>query len=308
MENLPVLVLLGFVFVLAFFLWKRKITRFVVKSIKIFPIKSCGEVIVQSAKMNSTGFLYDREWMIIDSSQKMVTQRDDSRLLRLQPTLNLNGDQLVSMDLEYNNVKFTLKSKTGPVIKLECQKVYCEGTDEGDEVSEFLSKSFEKTYRLVRIHKHRQVNHDKTFTSLIPDDFKSNFTDASQCLIVSQASFDRVKTWVPDYVKNEFVIECFRGNLIIEGCPQFDEESWSRFRIGTIEFMGLAKCPRCKVTTVNQKNLEYYENFEPVNTLRKKNGNGTKGYFGMYCLRLCDGEIRVGEEVLVKERKKFPDL
>ena len=308
MENLPVLVIFGIVLFLAFYLWKRKKTRYVVKSIKIFPIKSCGEIIVQSAKMNSTGFLYDREWMIIDSSQKMVTQREDSRLLRLQPTLNLDGDQLVSMDLEYNNVKFTLKSSAGPTAKLECHKVTCEGTDEGDAVHEFLLKAFEKPYRLVRIQKHKQVNHYGSFESLVPDDFKCNFTDASQCLVVSQASFDRVQTWVPDHVKNGLVIECFRGNLIIEGCPEFDEESWSRFRIGSIEFMGLAKCPRCKVTTVNQKNLEYYDNFEPVNTLRKKNGNGTKGYFGMYCLRLCDGEIKVGEEVTVKERKKFPDL
>jgi uncharacterized protein YcbX len=297
------------VFVLVVVWITRRKRRLVVSALRIFPIKSCGEVSLKTVKMNSTGFLFDREWMIVDGDNQMVTQRDDSRLLRLNPKLNLNGDQLVSMDLEYEGNTFKLISKPSETIfKLLCQKVDCEGSDEGEEVQQFLKKCFGKTYKLMRIHKHKQVNHDKNFQSLIPDDFKANFTDASQCLVVSTASFAKVKSWVPENMKKDFSIECFRGNVVVEGCSEFEEETWSKFRIGTVEFMGLAKCPRCKVTTVNQRTLEYSDNFEPVNTLRKMNGNGTKGYFGMYCLRLCDGELSVGQEVVVKETRKFPDI
>jgi len=291
------------------FLLSRKKKSFIVTDLKIFPIKSCGEIRLQSMKMNETGFLYDREWIILGQDGKMVTQREDSRLLRLMPSLKLKNDELEALDLDYEGKKFSLQpSKTGEILKFSCQGANVEGIHEGEAVHQYLLSAFQQDYRLVRIHKHRQVNEPKAFNGLVSDDYKSNFTDASQCLIISKESFDKTKASLPDRCKDSIDIECFRANITVRGCTPFEEDTWSRFRIGTIDFMGMARCPRCKVTTVDQKTLKHDENFEPVNTLRKVNGNGTKGYFGMYSLGLCKGEIAVGQQVLVRETKKFPDL
>lgn len=291
------------------FLLIRKKKSFIVTDLKIFPIKSCGEIQLQSVKMNETGFLYDREWIILGNDGIMVTQRQDSRLLRLMPSLRMKNDELEALDLDYEGNKFSLQpSKTGEILKFSCQDANCEGVNEGEAVHKYLQSAFQMDYRLVRVFKHRQVNEAKPYCGLVSDDFKTNFTDAAQCLIVSKESFEKTKASLPDRCKNSLDIECFRANIIVRGCTPFEEDTWSRFRIGTIDFMGLARCPRCKVTTVDQKTLKYDENFEPVNTLRKINGNGTKGYFGMHCLRLSNGEIAVGQQVLVRETKKFPDI
>jgi uncharacterized protein YcbX len=291
-----------------FLVFQRK-KRPVVVEIIIYPIKSCGAVSLNSVSINEYGMLFDREWVILTPDNNIVTQREDPSLLKLQPTLFTEGNEIKAIGLKFENNTFKFSpQKTGEIIPFICKSVQCEGIDEGDQVRSFLSKVLKKDYRLVRVFKHRQLNEHPRYKGLVPDDFKTTFHDSAQFLLLSEETFSKTKSSLPSEKQSFLEMIAFRGNIIVRGCSPFEEDTWARFTIGNIDFQGIARCPRCKITTVNQKTLEYDDNMEPVTTLRKINGNGTKGYLGMHCVRLNNGEIAVGQSVIVKKIDKFPDI
>jgi uncharacterized protein len=296
---------------ISFKLFLRKKSPPKVTALFIFPIKSCAGIPMSSVQINEFGILFDREWVLLTPDNAIVTQRQDPRLLKLRPSLNFRGSTLISIDLQFENHKFSFEPrKIGEITRFECMSVMAEGMDEGEEVANFLRKVFSSDYRMVRVAKHRQMNQLPEFKGLISDDYHTNFTDAAQFLVVSEESYEKTRDEVIARGKTSKRIElgCFRGNIVVKGGRAFEEDSWARFRIGEVEFQGVARCPRCRVTTVDRETAMFDEAFEPVATLRKINGNGTKGYFGMHCVRLNSGEIAVGQTVEVKETGKFPDI
>ena len=302
------LLVLGLI-LLAFWFIKKKQNGPVVVDIVIYPIKSCGEFRVNKVGINNIGMIFDREWVLLTPNNQIVTQRENSKLLRLMPNLIVEQEEIKAMELSLDGQKIRFcPVKTGEVVRFECKSAMCEGVEEGKEVAEFLKKVYGEDYRMVRVYKHRQINHHPRYQGLVSDDFKTTFMDAAQLLILSKESFNLTKDKVHDEKKDGLDMVAFRANIIVRGCRPFEEDTWSRFSIGNVEFQGIGRCPRCKITTVNVKTLEYDDNFEPVTTLRKLNGNGTKGYLGMHCVRLNDGEIQVGQRVIVKDTKKFPDI
>lgn len=238
-----------------------------------------------------------------------MTQRENPSLLKLKPSLHTSENEIKSVELQFESQNFRFSpSKTGEIIQFECKSVQCEGVDEGEQVSRFLRKVFDKDYKMVRVFKHRQLNQHPRYKGLVPDDFKTTFVDSAQFLVLSEETFEKTKKSLPLEKQDNLDMIAFRGNIVVKGCSAFDEDTWARFRIGDVELQGIARCPRCKITTVNQKTLEYDDNMEPVTTLRKLNGNGTKGYLGMHCVRLSNGEIKLGQSVTIKKRDKFPDI
>lgn len=63
----------------------------ILKQIFIYPIKSCAAFSIdESWELTSTGFKYDRQWMIVNPNGVCVTQKNDTRLCLIKPKINLN--------------------------------------------------------------------------------------------------------------------------------------------------------------------------------------------------------------------------
>ncbi|KAK8941494.1 Molybdenum cofactor sulfurase [Platanthera guangdongensis] len=58
-----------------------------VTSIFVYPIKSCRGVSVPQAPISSTGFRWDREWMVVNSKGRACTQRVEPMLSLVEPEL-----------------------------------------------------------------------------------------------------------------------------------------------------------------------------------------------------------------------------
>lgn len=298
--------ILAIVLLIAWYIRKRSSDPVVV-DIVIYPIKSCGELRLNSIAINSTGMIFDREWVLLTPDNKIVTQKEDLSLMKLKPDLVFEGEEIKSVELRFDDKKFKFcPEKTGEIVKFDCKSAMCEGVEEGKAVNGFLRNAFGKEYRLVRVIKHRQLNQHPKYQGIISDEYKTNFVNTAQFLVVAYESFEFTKNNLPKDKRDALDILALRGNIIVKGLRPFEEDTWSRFKIGNVEFQGIGRCSRCIISTVDIKNLKYDEDFEPVTTLRKLNGNGTKGYLGMHCVRLSDGEIQVGQRVLVKETKNFP--
>jgi uncharacterized protein YcbX len=113
---------------------------------------------------------------------------------------------------------------------------------------------------------------------------------------------DALKESLPYYVRNEVTLDCFRPNIILKNVPAYSEDNWKTFKVGSVPFEFIKKCDRCRMTTLNLSTLNFDPNAEPLNTLRKHHGDGTKGYFGILCRHMSSGFIKVGDRLSITSK------
>nr|GEY56242.1 mitochondrial amidoxime reducing component 2-like [Tanacetum cinerariifolium] len=65
-----------------------------VKSIFIYPIKSCRGISLSQAPLSSTGFRWDRQWVVVNSKGRACTQRVDPKLALVDVELPQNAFSL----------------------------------------------------------------------------------------------------------------------------------------------------------------------------------------------------------------------
>ena len=117
------------------------------KSIRVFPIKSCGPLLIdKSWKINEKGLKYDREWMIIDGSNgTSLTQKNETKMCLIKPEIDENENVLrlsfpgfssVAIPLEMKNAK----AREGKICETKVCGDRIQGWDCGDEVADWLCK------------------------------------------------------------------------------------------------------------------------------------------------------------------------
>lgn len=74
---------------------KKSFDKTKLHNICVYPIKSCGAMkIYDKWPISSKGLLYDRQWTIVDDTGLVVTQKKETKLCLITPTIDLNNNQL----------------------------------------------------------------------------------------------------------------------------------------------------------------------------------------------------------------------
>ncbi|KAI3666857.1 hypothetical protein L6452_41895 [Arctium lappa] len=285
-----------------------------VKSIFLYPIKSCRGISVSEAPISSTGFRWDRQWMVVNSQGRACTQRVDPKLALVEVEL---PNDAISLAWKPNKSSYLVIRAPGmDELKVSlCKPLQtCDGVsvwewsgsalDEGDEASKWFTNYLGKPSRLVRFNEEsetRPVDHNYA------PGFRVMFSDGYPFLLVSQGSLEALN----ELLKEPVPINRFRPNILVDGCEPFSEDLWKEIKIESLAFHGVKLCSRCKVPTINQENAVSAP--EPTETLVKfRSGKvlipGRKGqakvYFGqnMVCEDLAEGNekmIKLGDPVYV---------
>ena len=76
-----------------------------VSALFIYPVKSCRGVQLGAAQVTERGFEHDREWMIVDTAGRFLSQREFPALSRIVPalspsTLELTGRLLLGVETD----------------------------------------------------------------------------------------------------------------------------------------------------------------------------------------------------------------
>ncbi|KAM7349739.1 molybdenum cofactor sulfurase [Cochliomyia hominivorax] len=274
------------------------------KEICIYPIKSCGAFkITQSWPLTTTGFLYDRGWMIVDSSGMAITQKHQTRLCLIKPIIN---EQKGLMELTFEGMKSVYvgleigKEQRDVINSTFCQSKVCDdlvsGYDCGDEVANWLSDCLETPgLRLVKQYAERrsQTGSSKDIA----------LTNKAQFLLINRSSV----RWLNQKILTEKeplnnTVDRFRANLIIETTTPLEETEIESLIIGDTEFKFDGFCTRCQMICIDQHSGQ--KTAEPLRTIAKE-FNG-KIRFGIY---LSLGErtnseslISCQDKVIIKKR------
>ena len=147
----------GIAFTLAFlaqtYLRKKSSKNAVyVKELWIYPIKSCKGIQLTQADISRRGFLYDREFMLIDGNRKFVSQRTFPRMALLETALENEYLIVTSPNLPNDVLRIPLSQRAeGENVEVTVWGDICPSVDLGDDVSAWFCRALETAgLRLVR--------------------------------------------------------------------------------------------------------------------------------------------------------------
>lgn len=271
-------------------------TAMTITSLTIYPVKSLAGISLNSAKLENRGFKYDREWMIVTEGGQFLTQRELAPMALIQTAI-LEHSLRLTMPLG-DSVEVPLSiDKTQADAKVMTVKVWndtCQAIDQGDEAADLLSRNLEKKVRLVRMEPSCKRIVDQKYANSA--DNVVSFADGFPVLVISDESLAELNR----RLEYPLPMNRFRPNITIGGSAPFAEDSWSEITIDNVKLSLVKPCARCQITTIDQDTAEASQ--EPLKTLsffRKENG---KIMFGQNAIPQNNGEIRLGDEVLVKAK------
>jgi len=305
-----------------------------VKELYIYPIKSCGEISLSSAKVTPIGFEHDRILQVVSRAASssadfsFCTPREKrfERLFHIKPKLLVGDDGTTTTTLELTSQH----AKEGFVLRLEkCLSMFGSMTtvptivttmgaglhqleDCGTDVAGWLQEAIGIAgCRLVGIsdkfHRYVQVNNDQG--DAIPTDGGSgvpspsvSLADEAPFLLTTLASLKDLNKRLGEGKMID--MRRFRPNIVIDGLEPWEEDSLKRIRIGSVEFHVWQRCGRCTMTTIDRDTLKRCG--EPLSTLStfRERDNGQRN-FGMHIIP-CNMEngqrvVCVGDEVEILE-------
>lgn len=242
-----------------------------VKDLYIYPIKSCQGIKVLQSLVTEKGFLWDREFMLVNQQGIFLTQRDYPVLATVQISFVEDIIYLSTHQHQLSSLKF-VPMEEGKEIKVRVWNDSTMAIDQGNEVAEWFNMLLQftgKSYcRLVRQSKQYLRYIDNKYS------FKKNqwvsFADGFPFLLTATASLDDLNHRLAKKYGNlsqEVPMNRFRPNIVIETNQPFIESTWERIKIGEVNFRLVKPCSRCIVTTTNQDTGERNPLKEPLVTL-----------------------------------------
>ncbi|XP_073226054.1 molybdenum cofactor sulfurase isoform X4 [Cicer arietinum] len=296
-------------------------TCYYLKSITIYPIKSCGGFSARSWPLSNNGLKHDREWILkslsgeiltlkrvpemgfissfIDLSQGMLFVESPHCKEKLQIKLQLDFSDVTIQDIELHGQRY---------------KVY----SYSNETNAWFSEAIGRPCTLLR---YSGSNHefvlDKTKDVVTCKDTNSAvcFANEAQFLLVSEESVsDLNKRLSSDVQKGIHVTATqvnasrFRPNLLVSGGRAYDEDGWRDIRIGNKYFRSLGGCNRCQIINLALNAGRVQKSNEPLATLasyRRVKGRILFGILLKY--ESVNGEQQQGDSWLHVGQEVHPD-
>lgn len=300
-----------------------------VVSLRIYPIKSCRGIEVNTTRLMKTGLSLDRNWMFIGAEdRKFLTIRSDPSmtLIDTKITVNEKGEQILEVSIHDTEDRIAipafpsekwLKENT-TLGTVEIWEADTDAWEYSAEINKIFSKFFNKEVALVYkgpTDRNVAVNgKEELYGSATPH----KFADVMSLQIASEASIKDLNRRLghEEGSKDALTIERFRPNIIIRGRDDhpWEEDTWKRIRISTmlrneealykIDLDVVARCARCQVPNVNPDTAEKHAK-QPWDTLmkfRRVDDGGAakwKPCFGMLAIPKNEGKIAVGAKLEV---------
>ena len=258
----------------------------ILSEIWIYPIKSLGGIRMRSAKELEKGLQYDRRWMLIDETDRFMTQRVHHSMALFKQHVHSAHlsihfkDQSLEIPFGHSHYEEPIASKVWD-----------------DEVIVYeVSDIFSAWFTLHLGIPCRLVVFPETNPRPVDARYKVNeehvgLADAYPFLIIGQSSLDDLNSRLEEAVP----MNRFRPNLVFTGGQPYEEESWRDFKIGTNQFVGVKPCSRCVLTTVDQDTA--IKGKEPLRTLSKYRRFGEKVIFGQNLVAINHTEIHEGDKI-----------
>ncbi|KAI9890293.1 MAG: hypothetical protein M1814_004328 [Vezdaea aestivalis] len=340
-----------------------------VKSLWIYPIKSCRGVELKDSRTSRTGLDWDRQFIFAELNNtwvqkqkdrsrdlgenipkwRFMTQRQYPLMSQVQTELWLpnsedagpdpkdaGGYLVVKYPVSAHSIQTVLAFLRGgrvensfrvpldptaslisknqyPLVSTKIWKDSPDALDMSIHLPADCVRSFakgDKEVKLLRVvtGRERHVMRAAPRADVLGRQPLVGFADANPIHMQNLASIRAVEARQPGGLPKLTALR-FRPNIIITGPKAFDEDYFTRIRIGTMEYIIYSRCARCKLPNVDP-NTGCVHKTEPNTTLRSFRaidpGAGPAACLGMDMLTAdSEGWIRVGDEIELLDTGDF---
>ncbi|NET48854.1 MAG: MOSC domain-containing protein [Merismopedia sp. SIO2A8] len=253
--------------------------------IHIYPIKSAAGITLQSATVQARGLEFDRRWMVVDRSNRFMTQRKFPKMALIQ--VHLNSDTLAVSAPDIDPLILPLQptdnEDSGAHLTVDVWGDRCDAISMGAESNAWFSQVIGQDCQLVYMpdNSQRPTDHGK-----YGNEQSVSFADAYPFLLISEASLEdlngRLEAPIP--------MNRFRPNLVVKGCDAFAEDDWNQIQIGKFTFSVAKACSRCTIPTVDQ--VTGIRGKEPITTLATYRRWEGKIWFGQNLIQVEDASAK----------------
>ena len=260
-----------------------------VRSLHVYPVKSCRGIAVDEAEVGATGFRYDRQWMVTDPEGVFLSQRSTPALSRISTRI---GDRALVLEADGTApLEIELADAPGAPRSATIWHDTCRAVSAGPAAARWLSSLLGTPCELVRLPQAEIRPVDPGHGE--PGD-RVAFADGYPFLLVAQASLDDLNRRLPTPVP----VDRFRANLVVQGSEPYAEDLWSDIEIGDVALRVAKPCARCVVICTDQHDGSRSD--EPLRTLAGYRKTREKIVFGQNLIHRNRGTIRVGDPVTTR--------
>ena len=227
----------------------------------VYPVKSCAGIEVQEALLLDTGLDLDRAWMVVDAAGGFVSQREQPRLVLVQPQLRrtelvLRAPGMLALHLAIDAVEAPARVRVWD----DEVAAYDMGDLAAQWFTDFLSLSEQglptaqaPTYRLVRFDPAHQRLSSMKWTGGVQA--PNQFSDGFPLLVLGQASLDEFNARLQAAGHAAVGVERFRPNIVLAGLQAHDEDRLDTLHIGAesgpVVLKPVKPCPRCPIPNID---------------------------------------------------------
>jgi uncharacterized protein len=224
----------------------------------VYPLKSARGIRKSRVRVASTGFEWDRHWMLVKTTGTFISQRTHPQLARIVPAITEDALTLTAPEMPPLRVPL---APAGDDTSVRVWDDVCTALDQGKTAGEWVSHAVGDTVRLVRVAASmaRVANPKYAGTTPAPVAFPDGFP----ILVCNQASLADLNGRMPEAIP----MERFRPNLVLDGLAPFAEDRIGSLRIGKVTLRLVKPCTRCIIPSTDQRTGE--RSTDPAPVLRK---------------------------------------
>lgn len=260
--------------------------------IYIYPIKSVKAIKLSASQVEEKGLSFDRRYLLVDPQGKFITGRTHPQLTQIaiqfsQMQLQVSAPNMPALTIDPKVFSTTMQNVqvwSDNIQAQHCHNNYDQWFSDYLQTPCQLLFFSEQTQRLIK-NRESQVS----------------FADGYPLLLINQASVDFLNSRLADPVTPLH----FRPNIVVNGDFPFVEDSWSRIKIGEVEFEVSKPCSRCQFTNVDPQ-TGLADSQEPLTTLAQFRFHQGNIDFGQNLIPLNSGIIREGDELQVLSTQAAP--
>lgn len=271
---------------------------YTLSDIIIYPVKSLAGIHLTRWQVTKTGFLYDRQWMLVDKLGQFLSQRRIPKMALIRTALT--DSELILSAPEQEDLILSLHPIAGDVITSTIWHDQCAAQSVSVQADEWFSHFLELDCRLVYLPNEIIRSVDTKYAEATD---QVGFADGFPFLLISESSLAALN----QAMQLNLSMNRFRPNLVIAGCESYAEDSWRSIRIGEIDLRLPKPCSRCAVPTIDPETAHVGK--EPLTTLSRLRKWQNKVYFGQNALHNQSGTLTVGDSVhILLTGEKQPPL
>jgi uncharacterized protein YcbX len=223
--------------------------------LNLYPVKSCAGIALGTATLTRRGLMaggvYDREWMLVDSDGRFLTQREVPRMALITPAIDVAGaDALVLSAPGLLPLTLALAGAATPAVTVHIWDEALPAQDCGDAAAAWVSAAAGVPCRLVRFSAAAQRLASVRWTGGI--EAPTLFSDGYPVLVAGSGSLAEINARLRHAGRDAIPMNRFRPNVVLDGIEAFEEDYADSYRLGEAVLKAVKPCPRCPMPSIDQ--------------------------------------------------------